>query len=88
MLIQEKDMFDECKEIPNSPSKGVLNEALKTYHISVRSLQIDLAWVFLILAWLLTIYSFLVHKIGFLTALYIDWLSLSIRKFLSVILML
>ena len=42
MLIQEKGMLHECKEIPNSPPKSVLNETLKTHHISVRSLQIDL----------------------------------------------
>ena len=70
MLIQEKDMFHECKQIPNSPHKSVFNETLKTHHISVRSLQMHLGGVFLILAWLLTIYSFLVHKIGFLMALY------------------
>ena len=63
-------MFLECKETPNSPPKSVLNETLKTHHNSVRSLQIDLASIFLIFAWLLTIYSFLLHKIGLLTALY------------------
>ena len=42
MLSQEKDTFHECKEIPNSPPKSVLNETLKTHHNSVRSLQIDL----------------------------------------------
>ena len=46
MLIQEKDMFHEYKEIPHSPLKSVLNETLKAHHISVRSLQIDLASVF------------------------------------------
>ena len=35
-------MFDDCKEIPNSPPKSVLNEALKTHHKSARSLQIYL----------------------------------------------
>ena len=42
MLSQEKDVFHECKETPNSPPKSVPNENLKTRHNSARSLQIDL----------------------------------------------
>ena len=37
MLSREKDIFHECKEIPNSPPKRVCNEILKT-----KLLQIDL----------------------------------------------
>ena len=37
MLSQEKDIFHEYKEIPNSPPKRVRNETLKT-----KLLQIDL----------------------------------------------
>ena len=42
MVNQEKDVFDECKDISNSPPKRVYNETLKTHQNSVRSLQIDL----------------------------------------------
>ena len=41
-LNQEKDLFEKCKEISNSPPKRVHNETLKTHRNSVRSLQIDL----------------------------------------------
>ena len=42
ILNQEKDMFDESKDISNSPPKGVYNETLTTHQNSVRLLQIDL----------------------------------------------
>ena len=42
MLKQKKDMFDECKDISNSPPKRVYNETLKTHQNRVRSLQIYL----------------------------------------------
>ena len=42
MLNQEKDMFDKCKDISNSPAKRVYNKTLKTHQNSVRSLQTDL----------------------------------------------
>ena len=42
MLNQEKDLFEKCKEISNSPPKRVYNETLKTHQNSVRWLQIDL----------------------------------------------
>ena len=41
MVNQEKDVFDECKDISNSPPKRVYNET-QTHQNSVRSLQIDL----------------------------------------------
>ena len=41
-LCQDKDVFDECKEISNSLLKRVHNETLKTHRNSVRSFQIDL----------------------------------------------
>ena len=42
MLNQEKDLFDECKEMSNSPPKRVHNETLNTHQNNVRSIKIDL----------------------------------------------
>ena len=42
VLSQEKDMFDECNETPNSPHKRVHNEILKTHLKSSDNDKIDL----------------------------------------------
>ena len=42
MLNQEKDLFDECKEMSNSPPKRVHNETLNTHQNNIRSIKLDL----------------------------------------------
>ena len=42
MLNQEKDLFDECKEMSNSSPKRVHNETLNTHQNNIRSIKIDL----------------------------------------------